>query len=218
MSVRLTYRQSLDELWERMAGVARLDVVAVERATLALLDSNRQLAELVISEQSDIDALCLDIEAHAAALIARQQPVAGDLRLVLGAIPMSASLARMGGLAQHVAQSTRRRAPESAVVDDLRDVFATMGRTAVAMAADLATALSDRDIRAATAVREADDTMDELHRQLFAVALAPSWSQGIEPAIDAALLGRYYERFADQAVSNAERIHFILTGAYPAHT
>jgi phosphate transport system protein len=86
------------------------------------------------------------------------------------------------------------------------------------MAADLATALSDRDLRAATAVREADDTMDELHRQLFAVALAPSWSQGIEPAIDAALLGRYYERFADQAVSNAERVHFILTGAYPAHT
>ena len=126
MDVRVAFHRSLDDLWAELADLARRDSVAVERAALALLDSNRQLAELVISEQSDIEESADAVEAHAAELLARQAPVAGDLRLVLTSIPMSASLARMGGLAAHIARTTRLRAPESAVDEQLREVFASM--------------------------------------------------------------------------------------------
>jgi phosphate transport system protein len=211
----VAFHRSLDELWIEMADLARRDSVAVERASLALLDANRQLAELVISEQSDIDESADAVEAHAAELLARQAPVAGDLRLVLTSIPMSASLARMGGLAAHIARTTRLRAPESAVDEQLREVFVSMGQTAVGMAVDLTRALDERSVEAAADVVTADAAMDELHRQMFALTLAPSWGQRVEAAVDASLLGRFFERFADQAVSNAQRVQFIVTGSRP---
>jgi phosphate transport system protein len=209
---RPAFLRSLDELWNQLADLAQLDVVAMERASLAMLDANRQLAELVISEQSDIAALGETIEEHAAAMIAREAPVASDLRLVLGAIPISSSLSRMGALAAHVAETARLRAPGPTVAPELREVFTAMGEIAAVMAANLVLSFRERDVEAAAAVEAADDRMDELHRRLFTVVLAPAWTGGIEPAIDAALLGRYYERYADQAVGVAKRIHFIVTG------
>lgn len=215
MAVRVAFHRSLDELWVKLADLAQRDAVAAQRSTLALLDANRQLAELVISEQSDTEALGSVIESQAIELVAREAPVASDLRLVLSSLPVSASLVRMGALAAHVARTTRLRAPDPVVTEPLRDVFAAMGETAFTMASDLTTALLERSIESAQSVRETDETMDELHRQMFATTLAPSWDYGIEAAIDAALLGRYFERFADQAVSSAERVQFILTGTRP---
>jgi phosphate transport system protein len=214
VTVRVAFHRSLAELWNQLVELAERDSVAVQRASLAMLDSNRQLAELVISEQSDIQELGDEVEERAAELLARESPVASDLRLVLTAIPMAASMVRMGGLAAHVARTTRLRTPGSVVADQLRGVFAGMGETALSMVSELTTALRERDVAAAAAVRTTDETMDRLHREMFAVTLAPEWSDGIEAAVDAALLGRYFERFADQAVSNADRLHFIVTGEH----
>ena len=83
------------------------------------------------------------------------------------------------------------------------------------MAADLTRALDERSVQAAAAMVTADATMDQLHREMFARTLAPSWRQRVEAAVDASLLGRFFERFADQAVSNAQRVQFIVTGSRP---
>jgi phosphate transport system protein len=125
---------------------------------------------------------------------------------------MASSLVRMGALAAHIARTTRLRAPEATVAEQLRDVFAAMGHTALSMASKLESALRERDLAAAAEVRQADATMDHLHADMFTMLLTPSWSDGVEAAVDAALLGRYYERFADQAVSNATRVQFIVSG------
>ena len=97
MAERVRFRRSLDELRLDLADLARRDSVAVRRSSLASLEANGQLAESVLSEQSDIEALGTVVESHAIELIARQAPVAGDLRLVLSSLPVSASLVRMGG-------------------------------------------------------------------------------------------------------------------------
>jgi phosphate transport system protein len=198
-----------------MAALAHRDAVAIERASLALVETDRPLAELVISEQTDIAALAVELEDRASALMAQQQPVAGDLRLVMSTLQISTALARMGGLAQHVARTARMRAPQPAIVEEMREVFRLMGRTAVGMATELTAVITDRDAAGAAAIQAADGVMDELHRQLFTKALNASWPHGVEPAIDAALLGRFYERFADQAVTVARRVHYIITGTYP---
>jgi phosphate transport system protein len=212
MPGRISFRESLDQLWAEMAEMAAHNTVAVERASLALLDANRQLAELVITEQSDVGLRQELIEKRVVSLIALQQPVAGDLRLVISAIPMSAGLARMGDLATHVAQTTRLRTPDSAVPAEVRGVFQQIGHAATTTATELHSALVDRDSARAAAIETSDSTMDGLHRELFAILLEPSWPHGTEAAVDVTLLGRFYERFADQAVNVARRIRFIVEG------
>lgn len=213
--LRSAYLRSLDELWDGMAAIARLDAVAIERASRALIEADQPLAESVITDEREIAARAVDLEDRATELIMLQAPVASDLRLVMSTVTMAPALARMGGLARHVALTARLRSPAYAVVEELHNVFAAMGDTAVRMAQDLATVLADRDVAGAVRVEESDSVMDGLHRSLFARALAPGWSHGAEPAIDAALLGRFYERFADQAVTVARRVRYIVTGTYP---
>lgn len=215
MSLRTAYLRSLDDLWDAMAALARLDAVAIERASAALIGADQALAESVISDERDIAARAVELEDRATELIMRQQPVASDLRLAMSTVTMAPALARMGGLARHVAFTARMRTPQPAVVAELHDLFASMGDTAVGMANDLATVLAGRDAVGAARIEDSDSVMDGLHRSLFARALAPTWSHDVEPAIDAALLGRFYERFADQAVTVARRVQFIVTGTYP---
>ncbi len=196
-----------------MADLAELQVVAIERASSALLDANRQLAELVITEQAVTEQLQGDLENRAMLLLAQQQPVATDLRLVLATLPASTALQRMGGLAEHVAKTTRLRAPESAVADKVRHTMTEIGAAATSIAGTLTLAIQQRDPELAAEVTASDEGMDALHRQLFTQLLAPDWPHGVPAAVDAALLGRYYERFCDQAVSVARRIRFVITGA-----
>ncbi len=196
-----------------MADLAQLQVVAIERASSALLDANRQLAELVITEQAVTEGLQDELENRAMLLLAQQQPVATDLRLVLATLPASTALARMGGLAEHVAKTTRLRAPESAVADKVRHTMVEIGAAATSISSTLTRAIEQRDPELAVEVTTSDEGMDALHRQLFTQLLATDWPHGVAAAVDAALLGRYYERFCDQAVSVARRIRYVVTGS-----
>lgn len=211
VATRNVYQRSLSGLWVEMADLARRDARAIDTATRALAEADQDAADEVIAAQAGIVASALALEDRAIRLIAREQPVASDLRLVTGTFMMSSALSRMGGLAQHVAQTARMRTPRLAVTGELHDVFAAMGRAAVTTANSLTSVLEDRDASAALALRSADDVMDGLHRSLFTKILTLSSVHIIEEAIDAALLGRFYERFADQAVTVARRAHYILT-------
>jgi phosphate transport system protein len=149
-------------------------------------------------------------------MIARQQPVATDLRTLITTLHLVADLERMGDLALHVAKIARLRFPEVAVPADARDVIAQMGDVAQSLVTKVADVVEGRDIQLAQAIEAEDDSMDALHRKLFTQLLADNWSHGTEAAIDMTLLGRYYERYADHAVGVARRIVFIATGQMPA--
>jgi len=189
-------------------------MVSMSKATLAVLNSDLKLAEEVIADDLKIDELQHEIDDRIIDIIARQQPVASDLRALVTALRMGSDLERMGDLAEHVAKLARRRHPECAVPAELIATVTAMGEAAEKITKKTSTVISTRDIELALQVDKDDDVMDRLHRELIAILIEPVWEHGIEVAIDLTLLGRYYERFADHAVSVSRRVYFLVTGKY----
>ena len=213
--MRDTYHDELDAISASLVEMTNLVGSAMSRATTALLDADLQLAESVIANDEAVDALYRDTEARAFDLLARQQPVASDLRVLVTSLRMVADLERMGDNAVHVAKIARRRYPASAVPPALRGTVLQMGNTAQEIVAKAGSVIAGRDIEMAAQLEKDDDVMDELHRQLFTSILDDRWEEGVEPAIDITLAGRYYERFADHAVSVARRVVYLVTGERP---
>ncbi len=210
--MRNTYHDELDAISTSLVEMTNQVGSAMSRATTALLDADLGLAESVIANDDSVDARYREIEARAFDLLARQQPVASDLRVLVTSLRMVADLERMGDNAVHVAKIARRRYPGSAVPPTLRSTVLKMGHAAEEIVAKAGSVIASRDIDMAAQLEKDDDVMDELHRQLFRSILDDSWEHGLEPAIDITLAGRYYERFADHAVSVARRVVYLVTG------
>jgi phosphate transport system protein len=214
--MRDLYHDELDAIGNSLVAMTHLAGTAMDRATNALLDGDLNGAERVVSDDTAIDALRADLEARTFALMSLQQPVATDLRVLVTTLHLVADLERMGDLALHVAKVARMRYPDIAVPPELRDVVSQMGQVALSLVDKVAEVIKGRDIELAAAIEAEDDSMDALHRKLFTLLLSPNWTHGTESAIDLALLGRYYERYADHAVGVARRIVFIATGEMQA--
>jgi phosphate transport system protein len=196
-------------LTQQLAEMCAMAAEAIKHASEALLEADLAKAECVIARQRSIVAL----DAQTAfALLALQAPVATDLRAVVSAIRIAADARRMVELAVHVAEIARRRHPNLAIPADVRPYIAAMGDAAEALAIGAREVLVAQDSRRAAQIRRDDDAMDELHRRLLAVLMDPGWTQGVAAAVDATLLGRFYERFADHAVQIARRVIFQATG------
>ena len=210
--MRDAYHEELNELTRQLVEMTRLVGSAINRATTALLDADLNLAESVIVADDAVDALRDDLERRAMDLLARQQPVAGDLRVIVTTLKMSADLERMGDLARHVARAARRRFPDPAVPAPLRATVVEMGQVAELLVAKTGGVIASHDVEAALQIERDDDEMDRLHRALFAELLDKQESYSLETAIDVTLAGRFYERFADHAVSVANRVVYLVTG------
>jgi phosphate transport system protein len=213
--MRDAYHEELDGISESLVDMANMVGSAMSRATSALLDADLTLAEMVISADEVVDELYRSTEERAFDLMARQQPVASDLRVLVTSLRMVADLERMGDNAVHVAKIARRRYPSSAVPPQLRATVLKMGHVAEEIVAKAAEVIARRDITMAAELERDDDVMDELHKKLFTAILDDKWEGGIEAAIDITLAGRYYERFADHAVSVARRVVYLVTGERP---
>lgn len=210
--MREHFHDDLDALSGLLVEMTRLVGSAIARATVALLDSDLSMAESVISSDEQVDALQHEFEERSLALLALQQPVATDLRVIVAGLRMSSDLERMGDLARHVAKLARMRHPRSAIPPELRSTMIEMGQVAERIVAKTGSVIAGRDLTAAIELETDDDAMDALHRKVFTLLLDDAWPHGVEAAIDIALCGRYYERFADHAVSVARRVVFLVTG------
>ena len=213
--MREAYHVQLEQLADELAGMCSMVGDAMELATRALLEGDLGLAEQVIGDDTKVDEARSSSEEHAYALLALQAPVATDLRTVLAAIHAAESLERMGDLALHVAKAARRRHPQKVLPDQVAPYFSEMGRVAVSLARQAEQVIISKDVAQARALEDADDEMDDLHRHLFTVIMDREWPHGVAAAVDVTLLGRFYERFADHAVSVAKRMVFVVTGRMP---
>ncbi len=213
--MRDVFHDELDEVGQGVLEMVNLVTVAMQRATQALLDADLVTAEKVMLSDRRVDELREDIEDRCFQMIARQQPVATDLRVLITTLHLIADLERMGDLAHHVAKIARLRYPEHAVPAEVTDVIVQMGSVAASLMAKVAHVVDGRDIELAEAIEVEDDSMDALRRKLFTLVLSPNWEHTTEKAIDMTLLGRYYERYADHAVSVARRTVYIVTGERP---
>ncbi|ONI73037.1 phosphate transport system regulatory protein PhoU [Actinosynnema sp. ALI-1.44] len=216
--MREAYRDQLGQLADQLADMCSMVGDAMSHATKALLDSDLALAEQVIGDDTKIDDARAKAEEDAYALLALQAPVATDLRTVLAVIHAAESLERMGDLALHVAKAARRRHPNPVLPDAVRPYFAEMGEIACKMAAQAEQVIRTQDVQLARQLDDTDDEMDDLHQHLFTVLMDREWPHGVAAAVDVTLLGRFYERFADHAVSVAKRVVFVVTGKMPGYS
>ncbi|GIF23289.1 phosphate transport system protein [Actinoplanes tereljensis] len=185
---------------------------AMRQAGAALLTADYTLAQQVAVNDAEVDVLYRVVDDRVFHLLAHQRPTADELRSTLTALQAAADLERMGDLAVHVARAALRRYPATAVGPELTELFRAMSSTADRLAGKIVLALSDQDEVLAGQLDGDDDAMDQLHRQLFGVMLRPDWPLGVEAAVDGALLGRYYERYADHAVNVGQHVLLLGTG------
>ena len=212
--MRNAFHDELDGIGTTLLQMAGLAKIAMNDATTSLLTVDLGMAEKVIAADNVIDDIQHELDARTINLIARQQPVATDLRTLVTSLRMSADLERMGDLAHHVAKQARMRYPNSAVPAELVPTITAMGLVADKIIDKLSSVMEHRDTVRALEIETDDDEMDKLHRELIEILLDDKWPHGIETAIDMTLLGRYYERFADHAVSISRRVYFLVTGEY----
>jgi phosphate transport system protein len=212
--MRNAFHDELDSIGTSLLQMTGLVRVAMNDATTALLTVDLTIAEKVIAADGVIDEIQHELDARTINLMARQQPVASDLRTLVTSLRMSADLERMGDLAHHVAKQARMRYPNSAVPAELVPTITAMGLVADKLIDKLSSVMEHRDAVRALEIETDDDEMDKLHRDLISTLLDDKWNHGIEAAIDMTLLGRYYERFADHAVSISRRVYFLVTGEY----
>jgi phosphate transport system protein len=187
---------------------------AIESATKALLNADLQLAEKVIADDLAVDTIQHNLDERTINIMARQQPVASDLRRLVSSLRISADLERMGDLAHHIAKLARMRYPNKAVPDELVEVITEMGMAASRILEKMAVVLEFHDTARALEIDKDDDEMDKLQRRLITTILGPDWENTVESAVDMAFASRYYERFGDHAVSIAPRVYYTETGEF----
>jgi phosphate transport system protein len=210
--MREVFQMELAEVRERLVTISDLVATSIEMATRAFNESDVALAETVIAEDDRIDELVRSLDELTINILARQQPVARDLRIVVSALRISASLERMGDMSSHIAQLARYRYPDKVVPKGLRSTFAEMGRLDVGMARKLTELLRTEDLELAEEIRNDDDDIDDLHLKVFDKVLGETWKGAAVDTVDATLASRYHERFADHAVSIAKKVQYLATG------
>ena len=216
--MREVFHQSLEDVQSRLVEIADLVTVAIDKATRAFGTSDVALAEEVIEDDQVIDDKAIALDELAIEILARQQPVARDLRIVVAALRVSASLERMGDIAEHIAQLTRMRFPERAIPKGLKSTFIKMGELDVEVARTLTEVLRTEDLSLVEKLRSLEEELDDLHLAIFEKVLGETWKGEAAATVDATLASRYHERFADHAVSVAKKVVYLATGDWTVDT
>lgn len=214
--MRRLYSDRLAALDEGLAALARLAATAVRRATSALVEAQLDLADAVVAGDVALDELYRSLDAQAFDLLATQQPVASDLRVVVASARIASDLERVGDYAVHLAKVARRKHPRHVLPDQARALVAEMGHRAAAVTDAAGDVVARRELDAATRVLDADDDIDRLHQQLLQLLLEHPQRFATDVVVDVTLVARYYERLADHAVSVARSVGYILTGEHAA--
>jgi phosphate transport system protein len=210
--LRLEFTAALDRLRESVVVLVSLITRVMTDATSALVDADTRLAARVLERGGLIHATTDDLEAEITDLMARQQPVARDLRTLIASLRIVAALDRMADLAIHLAEMVVVREPERVVPDSTKEVVRRMGELDAALCTKVGWALYSDDEKLAAECDRDDDEVDRLHREVLQRVTGPGWDEGIRAGVDLAVAARFYERFADQAVTVARRLVYARTG------
>lgn len=210
--MRNVFQQELSEVQARLVILANETAKIMEKASKAFLTSDVSLADEALALTDANEARALDLDELVIKVLATQSPVARDLRIMVSALRMSASLERMGSLASHIAAIARYRYPGSAIPENLRETFEEMSRIDIELAGKAANLLENTDLDLAREIQARDEAVDILHRRVFEVVLAPDWKENAMFTVDVTLASRYFERFADHVVDISAKVSFLQTG------
>jgi phosphate transport system protein len=214
ITMREVFQSQLQEVQTRLVEIAEDATKIIEKASKAFNTSDVALADeaIAIADQAGEKALALD--ELVIRILARQSPVARDLRILVSALRISASLERMGALAGHIAAIARYRFPGSAVPASLKETFEEMGQLDIELARKVTKLLANTDVDFAREIQAQDERVDALHRHVFDVVLADDWKENAMFTVDVTLASRYHERFADHVVDISSKVSYLTTGAW----
>ena len=214
-AMRETFHSELAELTKLLGDMCGQAAEAMRLATESMLSADLDTAERVLTADASLDELRERCAERAQQMLALQAPVASDLRLVLSAVYCADKIERMGDLAEHIASTTRRVHPAHVVPPELVDTFAQLGAIAADMACQLVEHITRPRQGGYAALDETDHQVDDLHAEVLRKITCETWQHDVPTATCLALVARFYERYADQAVSVAKRIEFASTGEQP---
>jgi phosphate transport system protein len=212
--VRKVFQAELHQIGEELIEISQLVSEAIQKANSAFQGADTELAQEVIAADARIDFLQNSLDERAIDILALQGPVASDLRMIVGALRMSASLERMGDLARHVAQLARLRFPANVIPESIRPTFDELAALDVQIAAKVTELLETRNLDLSNEISTANARVNELHAGVFRAVASEDWNETAPTTVDVTLASRYYERFADHGVSVARKVTYLVTGEW----
>ncbi len=211
--MRASFHEELEQLEAAIQEEGDLVLRALRSALNALARGDAELAEEVIGFDDEIDRRYLSIETGVQSLLARQTPVATDLRLVLAILRVNLHLERMADYCVTVAKLTKLMGNLDVSDDGILDSLEDMGRRAEQMIRVALDAFADRDVEKATSLNELDDLIDRANRQAVDDVLSLGDSpEEREYGLRMLVISRCVERIGDHAVDIGEQITFVVTG------
>jgi phosphate transport system protein len=212
--MRVIFQEELHEVQERLIDIATDATEIMRKASQAFNKSDVLLADEAIASAELVNEKALELDELVIRILAKQAPAATDLRILVSALRISASLERMSALAGHIAQIARFRFPGSAIPAALRETFVEMGVLDVELGSKVITLLGSTDIDLARSIQAQDARVDELHRHVFDTVLDDSWKENAMFTVDVTLASRYHERFADHVVDISAKVTYLTTGEW----
>lgn len=210
--MRKVFQAELHQVGEELIQIATLVRQALQNSKVAFLEADVQLAEDVISNDARIDFLQNDLDERSIDILALQSPVASDLRMIVGALRMSASLERMGDLARHLSQLARMRFPEAVLPEELTGHFGEMFDLDLLLIERVIAVLENRDMSVADEIYRLKSELNHKHQQVFEKLADPNWASSVPTAVDVTLASRYLERIGDHGVSVVRKVSYLVTG------
>ncbi len=211
------FERELENLKERLLWMASLAERAVHQAVQAVFEKQEGLAQRVLDEEAAINEMQIEIDERVTRLLALQQPMAADLRLILAASRINNDLERIGDQAVNIAQSAMRilRHPQVKPYVDLP----RMSELAEGMVRDSLNAVVQRDVELAKSVLTRDDEVDHLRDQIFRELLTYMMENSavIFPAFELILVAKNLERIGDHATNIAEDVIYMVAGRDVRH-
>jgi phosphate transport system protein len=218
MTSRSTFHHQLEDIQRDLILAAARVTEAISRGTQALLDLDLTAVQALIESDDETDALTLDIEERCFTLLARQQPMASDMRAIVTAIRLTSEIERSGDLMVNVGKAARRLFGAE-IPPQLRGLVQAMASEAVRLYQLAMDAYADGAADLAAALDDMDDRLDQIHKDYIQAILEQyADARDVQMAVQLALVGRYYERIGDHAVNIGERVQYMVTGWLPEHT
>lgn len=214
--MRVIFNEEMKAVAKDLERMVELVAKAMNDSGNALVKADIDLAQEVIDQDIKLDALEDRVIDQCLTLLARQNPVATDLREVVATMRLATTFERMGDLTSHVAQITRRTWPDSAIPEEAKDTITSMIDFLHVLSGRLTDMLSKHDVEIANAIIDSDDTLDKLHEKIFSTVESDSWHGTRKQLIDLVLLSRFIERIGDHCVAAARQVVFIVSGFDPS--
>jgi phosphate transport system protein len=215
---RRNFHQQLDDISADVLRLGEMVLEALSGATEALLNNDRVIAQTIVDGDDPIDDLAVAVEDRCYQLLATQQPMAVDLRLLVTDIHLVSEIERSGDLAVNIAKAASRL-PGGIVGDpSVRGLVGRLSESAHGLFTMAMHAYRDSDETVAARLDSLDDEVDDLHRAYIErmLEVCRAGEVDVQAAVQLALVGRYYERIADHAVNIGERVRYRVSGWMPA--